>query len=237
MITVTDYRMDKSAVEKLSEFGFYNISLKPWSALPGGIASHPDMLIFVLDDILLTHIDYYQCNKTAIDAITGKANLKLLTTDEAVGSKYPADVLFNAAVVSKYLIANLNFVSKKILALCEQKGLIPVHINQGYAKCSICVVSGKAVITSDEGICETLKKETDIDVLKTEKGHIDLYQYDYGFIGGATGGFGDKIFFCGDIRLHPDSEKILKFLKKHGKTAVSLTDKPLCDVGTVFCFK
>ena len=69
MITVTDCRMDERAVEKLSEYGFYNISLKPWSALPGGIASHPDMLIFVLDDILLTHIDYYQCNNNDLRSL------------------------------------------------------------------------------------------------------------------------------------------------------------------------
>lgn len=236
MLAVTDCRMDKKAIEKLSEYGFKNIPLKPWTALSHSIASHPDMLIFVLDDIFLTHIDYYQCNKTAIDTITNATNFKLLTTDEQIGSKYPADVLFNAAVVGKYLIANLNFVSKKILALCEQKGLISVNVKQGYAKCSVCVVSEGAVITSDEGICETLNKETDLEVLKIEKGNIDLYQYDYGFIGGATGSFGDKVFFCGDLFKHPNAKQIEDFIKKQGKTAVSLTDKPLCDVGTLFLF-
>jgi len=237
MISVTDFRIDKKALESLFEYGFKNIPLKPWPALSQSVSAHPDMLLFILDHTLLTHIDYYQYNKTAIDTIASEANLKLLTTDEKVASEYPNDVLFNAAVVGKYLIANLNFVSKKVIELCEKKGLIPIHIKQGYAKCSICVVSEGAVITSDEGICETLNKETELDVLKIEKGHIDLCQYEYGFIGGASGAFENSVFFCGNLSLHPDGEKIIAFCNAHGKTAISLTDKPLADVGTIFCFK
>ena len=44
----------------------------------------------------------------------------------------------------------------------------------------------------------------------------------------------DKVLFCGNIDLHPDVENIKAFCQKHKKTAVSLSDGELYDVGSIF---
>ena len=61
----------------------------------------------------------------------------------------------------------------------------------------------------------------------------NLYEVEYGFIGGAASLFEDKIYFLGDISKHPESEKILSFIEENGKTAVSLSDEQLADLGGI----
>ena len=53
-------------------------------------------------------------------------------------------------------------------------------------------------------------------------------------IGGASGTFGDKVYFCGSLDRHPDGEAIKEFCRKHKKTAVSLSNGNLQDVGSLF---
>ena len=60
--------------------------------------------------------------------------------------------------------------------------------------------------------------------------------YEYGFIGGATGSDLNNVYFCGELKNHPDSDKIIAFCKKCGKKAVSLSRDRLKDYGTIFLF-
>ena len=59
----------------------------------------------------------------------------------------------------------------------------------------------------------------------------------YGFIGGACGYCDGSLYFSGDLRHHPDGDRIESFCKGLGVDAVSLSDEPLKDVGSIFFFK
>lgn len=236
MLALTDCRIDQLALLSLEKQGYKSICLPTFNCLPKPVSAHPDMLIFVLSDTLVTHTDYYKIARKQIDEITQTLNLKLCLSDEKISHQYPNDVLFNAAVIGKYLIANMDLTSKEIRRLAEKTGLTPIHINQGYAKCSLCVVSENAVVTSDKGIVKALSQKTELNILEIREGFVDLDGYNHGFIGGASGTDRDNVYFCGDLSLHPDGEKIVRFCAEQGKKAVSLLKTPLCDVGTIFCF-
>ena len=236
MISVTDCRINKQALITLSRYGYSNIPLPPFSALQKGIAAHPDMLIFIFDKKLLTSKAYYSVAKCQIDEIIKYTGFELVALDEAPSGEYPNDVLFNAVVVGKYLIANMKTVSKKVIEITSVKGITPINVKQGYAKCSVCKVSDNAVITSDMGIYNTLLDETDLYVLLVREGFVELSGYNYGFIGGSSGCDGKNVYFCGDLYTHPDGDKIAEFCKLHGKKAVSLSKSKLFDVGTIFLF-
>lgn len=75
-----------------------------------------------------------------------------------------------------------------------------------------------------------------IDVLTVSEGHISLPPYNFGFIGGSCGERGGKVYFCGSINSHPDGARIKEFCEKHGKTAISLSDRELIDVGSLFLY-
>lgn len=234
MLAVTDCRITEDQKQTLCRYGHEVVTLPPSDTLPEGVASHPDMLIFILGKKIITSKNYYKSNRRAIDEILTYGQFELVLSSEELGEKYPNDVIFNAAKVGRYLIANTKYTAKEILLLADDNALTVIDIKQGYSKCSICVVSDSAVITSDSGIYKTLLEKTCLDVLKISEGFVDLPPYNYGFIGGATGEDFENVYFCGNLNTHPDGEKIKMFCEKHSKNAVSLSSGTLTDIGTIF---
>ena len=112
----------------------------------------------------------------------------------------------------------------------KKSGLTLLNVNQSYPNCSILKIDEQSAVTSDRGLYKALC-ENGIDTLLIEEGHISLPPYEYGFIGGASGVYGDKVMFFGNIDLHPDGEKIRKFIQEKGKRCISLSDAPLRDLG------
>ena len=61
-----------------------------------------------------------------------------------------------------------------------------------------------------------------------------ILKVEYGFIGGASGKIApDKIAFMGDISLHPEYDRIKRFLYKRDIEPISLSDEPLTDFGSL----
>lgn len=111
-----------------------------------------------------------------------------------------------------------------------------INIKQGYSNCSICQVDEKSVITYDEGIAKCLE-DRGLDVLKISTGYIDLFDFNYGFIGGASASFKKEILFFGKISEHPDYIRIKEFVEKKGKKIRELSNGKLTDYGSMFIFE
>ncbi|MBE6936460.1 MAG: hypothetical protein E7458_08180 [Ruminococcaceae bacterium] len=111
-------------------------------------------------------------------------------------------------------------------------GYTPVLVRQGFARCSVCVVSASAVITADRGIARALTAHG-VEVLEICPGGIALPGYDTGFLGGASFLISSHhLAFTGRLDNHPDAERILAFLARHQVEPVYLTDEPIFDIGT-----
>jgi hypothetical protein len=134
--------------------------------------------------------------------------------------------------VGRYAFANTKHASRTVLTYLSENGFEIVNVAQGYAHCSTMIVSDNAIISADIGICREAQK-CGIDALLISAGHIDLAPYEYGFIGGACGSYGDKIYLCGSLKYHPDGDKIRKFCKDHKKEIVELVDAPISDIGGI----
>lgn len=112
-------------------------------------------------------------------------------------------------------------------------GITLVPVNQGYAKCSVCAVDERSIITQDPSIAQAAKRHG-LNVLKIQAGRILLPGYDTGFIGGCSGLLGRKLLaFTGSLGAHPDGEWIKEFLHSRGVEPLELTDGPLYDVGSI----
>ena len=140
------------------------------------------------------------------------------------------DARLNAVSIGSFLIANEKTVSKEILEISKKLGFCTQNVNQGYPNCSILKLNDKNVITADSGIARKLES-LGINVLLINPGHIALPPYAYGFIGGACGVDRDKVYFLGNIKLHPDGERMEKFIREAGLIPVNLSDEPLVDLG------
>lgn len=230
MIAVIDQRMPCSAKARLREICEV-IELPPFLALDARVASHPDMLIFELGGRLFVNKDYYTEAKLEIDSIINATSLSLTLTNDAFGKNYPEDIKFNAFRIGDFLVGNTEYISEDLKDCSSRLGIKEATVKQGYAKCSTVVLKD-AVISADKGICDAVRA-IGFDALQISSDGVLLNGYGCGFIGGASGVWKDKVFFCGDIELHPDSNRIRDFCAAHGYRTVSLSDEPLYDVGTI----
>ena len=162
-------------------------------------------------------------------------NIDIIKGKKSISKKYPEDIAYNVCVVGKYAIHNFRYTDEVVLREIDECRYERINIKQGYAKCSICVVDDKSIITADRGIVEAIKScEADIDCLLIQDGNIDLFDMNYGFIGGCSGLLSTKeVGFLGNLEKHPDFEEIKKFLEERGKIAISLSNEKLLDLGSI----
>ena len=218
---------------KISEFG-------PIEGLSEGIACHPDLVfcrLFYGDTTAFESTSPLQSSSDCFVSAMGLSGPGLFCGDEShLKPQYPGDVLYNACSTGKYFLHNLKYTAPELLEAARSAGLELIDIPQGYAKCSIAVVSETAIITYDRGIAATIKAAGGIlDVLLIEPGHIELPGYSTGFIGGCTGldYIHNELIINGDLSLHPDGDRIREFVESHGVTVRDFPGRPLTDIGSI----
>lgn len=210
--------------ETLLALGYTPLRLPPFSRLDERVATHPDMLLFPMEDGILLHKAYMEEHQAFFE----KLPFSFLFTQEEIGKEYPYDVLFNALPINDTVYGGKR-VSEKILSAFSRH----IPVKQGYTRCSSCRV-GNGIITQDKTIFHALQKDG-IPTCLISYGHITLKGYNTGFIGGASITLSKRLTaFLGRIEDHPDYEIISDFAKHQGVTLLSLSNEPLTDYGGGF---
>ncbi len=221
-----------SCEETLKNLDFEPIRMPPYKRLQDGVSTHPDMLVFFMGDKYFCTTEYYNEAKQIFERINALGYSPVLC-NEIPSATYPNDIIFNALPLGKLVFGLENSLSSTLKSEVLLEGKKIVNVKQGYTKCSVAKISESAIITSDKGIAKAAS-QYEIDALTVCEGHVLLDGYSTGFIGGACGTFEDKVYFCGNLRGHPDCDKIEDFCKKHKKSCISLSNEPLFDVGSLF---
>ena len=215
----------EKAAEKLKKYGEV-IRTKANKNVLKGLDTHPDILVHPLSSgdlvVYRDNIEYYK------EIFKDK---NVIPSSSKLSAKYPGDIHLNAFVFKNFFIHNLKHTDQVILDYYKNRGYDLVNIKQGYAKCS-CLVTHDFVITSDGGIYETLKDL--IPIYKIDHGQIKLQNFNYGFIGGASGVLDKKIFFTGDFSHHSSYEEILKIINKYDYEIEILSKDPIEDFGSIY---
>lgn len=220
--------------ESLLSLGFDLRILPACRSLGKGVDTHADLMLFPIGKKIFIYKDTAD-SLPALSAELCARGYELEQMSGAPRSEYPYDIGANCLSVGRFIIAKIKYTDEKIKKYAESNGYTLVNVNQGYARCTACPVSENATVTADASIAKAAES-CGIDTLRITGENVRLRGYPYGFIGGACGVFEDKIFFTGDLYSHPDGKKIEEFCRFHGKSAVSLSDEPLCDVGSIFFF-
>lgn len=197
------------------DMGLNLVLLPPDPSLPEPVSSHADMLMFGN----IVQKDYYERNNSLF------AGHEMILAEEEFGNEYPQDVLLNAFAVNDTLFGRLESLCEKVKKLYPKT----VNLRQGYAKCST-LLFGSNAITSDKGIFDILSKNG-TDTLLISPGHILLHGYDYGFIGGSSFTYENKVIFFGNIEEHPDYSIIKDFIENKGYQIIFDKSFPLTDLG------
>lgn len=223
-VSVAENFPEESA-EKLKKYGQV-VRTKANTRVLRGLDTHPDILVHPLPngDIVVDrdNFDYYK--KFFPDK-------NIIPSHSSLSGKYPGDIHLNAFAFKNIFIHNLKHTDQVILDHYKMAGYELINIKQGYAKCS-CLVTEDFVITSDGGIYESLKDL--IPIYKIDHGGIKLQNFNYGFIGGASGVLGKKIFFTGDFSHHSSHEEILKIVSKYDYEIEILSKDPIEDFGSIY---
>lgn len=222
---------NEAIAEELKRFGVQGVLVPPCAQLPAPVASHADMLLHHLGgpSVVLNGHSPELC-----------AQLRALGMQVQIGSarltqKYPGDAAYNYCRLGNRLIGNFKRAKPEqlIAEYCARHGIQWIHTNQGYGKCSVCIVDETSVVTADEGIAAVLEQEG-IEVLRIRPGFLLLPGYDTGFIGGCCGKIGQNLlYFTGKLSSHPDGETIRAFAGKRGVRVIEGASDVLLDIGGI----
>ena len=227
---VIDYRADKEIISALENIGIETIKTNCCSELYGAINGHPDILMHhVSDNIIVLAPNIY-------DRMAPKFIKKGFAVTKGAAwlqRNYPQNIAYNVLRIGKYAFHNTKYTDSRILSLYEQMNIKLIHVNQGYTKCSVCIVNKNAAITQDVKIAKALE-HYGIEVLLIESGGIELIGLDYGFIGGASGLISkSEIVFTGYIYELKDYKRIINFLDTKGIKVRIISNKKIIDIGSV----
>ncbi len=160
--------------------------------------------------------------------------------EEKLGSVYPGDCLYNAAVIGRNFVHRKGITDPDLLKAAGDHiraslnaDMFFVSVPQGYTKCNMAVIDEAHVITSDRGIAKALSEKTDIDCLLIPPGGIMLPPYKTGFIGGCCGRAEDVMVFNGDLSAHPSGGLIREYIEGCGLEIKDFPGLPLYDIGSI----
>ena len=230
-LVLADGRMDDEARAGLETLGIKAVYTYPHSALHPAVGGHPDIMLFHLGG---NRMIYAPGTDTRVLAALEAYGFELIEGATRLSAQYPGDVAYNVARVGRYAFHNLRHTDRILLDRLEAEGIEPIHVNQGYSKCSISIVNSNSMITADRGIERAAaRKGLEVLYIGPETG-IRLPGLDYGFIGGSTGLAGPDIWLVnGNLDRLGQAGMIREFLKARGVRPVSLSSGPVTDVGSI----
>lgn len=227
MIAIVDRAYYDILRDKLSEF---NIKVYPSfesKILKGAVKTHPDMSLFKYDEetLIASRESFEHYNE-----IFKNTRIKIINAFEDPLEKYPSDVKFNVLRVGEHLICKKEACADAIMNRFDEGKT--VNSSQGYVKCSVIDIGGEYFVTDDKYLHEIINGLGHKSIL-LEKGLVKIKDYDYGFIGGASGYACDKIFLTGLIKDEANRFRLEEFARDINKELIYLTEYDIFDVGTL----
>lgn len=220
-------RYRKTTGAALEDLGFHVIYMPDNPNVDSRVAGHADLSVLRTGEseiFLAPHL-----KGTEFETSIRNIGYDIIFPEIPQGKEYPLDADFNIVFLGNNMLCG----RKNRLAdrLSASHGFDRIAISQGYARCSTCIVSEKALITADSSI-ESAALALGYDVLKIHPGFFKLPGFDYGFIGGSSFLIDRKLYFTGSISSHEDKESFLNFLFRHNAEPVFLSSEPAEDIGT-----
>lgn len=191
------------------------------------VSFHPDILCHHLGEDRIVVYPYSHNLNFWLDQL----DMRVVWVDKPFNQHYPNDVALNSVRIGDYLICNMKYTNKFVLASVKKDNII--DIPQGYAKCSTLIVDQDSIITADTIIA---KKFQDIgkNALLIRQGGVRLDGHDYGFIGGAGVKLSkDKLYLTGKLSSHKDCDIIREFINKRNIEIIEGSYEQLIDVGSM----
>ncbi len=228
---IVDGRISGAAENKLKSMGIEILKISPHPQLYDAVCGHPDMLFHHVGDNIIVYAP--GADPQAVRGLAGYG-FRMIEGESPIEPSYPKDIAYNVARVGNWYFHNLKYTDIRIKELMDQLGVEPIHVGQGYAKCSVLPVDGNSMVTSDVGIARAAKKNG-LDVLLLDCGDsINLPGLDHGFIGGACGMVSDSACAInGSVKTLKDFTRLLSFFSERGISFIEISKNRITDIGSI----
>ena len=233
-LAVVDYRISPVIEERLNKNGVECIKTVRCKELYEAVDGHPDMLMLHLGDnrIILAPNIYEE-----MAPILEKKGFAVTKGATWLVRNYPGNIAYNVLRMENLVFHNIKYTDAELLKAVVREKATLVNVNQGYTKCSVCILDKKTMITSDQKLSKAAE-ENGIESFLIKPGGIKLKDLSYGFIGGASGLLSERqIAFTGSLESLEDSRKLISFLDKKGFEIVALCDGEMIDYGSIIPLK
>ena len=225
---IADYRTNPESIEKLFKLGIDVIKTQKIDNLYESVCGHADMQIVHLGK------DAFVCEPSVYDYYKAQMpDSKIKKGKTAVSDKYPFDIAYNGAAIGNYFFHNLKYTESTVYEYYKSMRGKLINVKQGYTKCSVCIVSENAIITSDRKINESALI-CGIDSVFIDPKEIKLCGMSNGFAGGICGLI-DKntLAVNGDVTLTSFGAEFVGFCEKHGVSVLPLHGGSPEDIGSI----
>ncbi|MEG0753973.1 MAG: hypothetical protein RR461_09085 [Angelakisella sp.] len=216
-------------ITSLEQEGIEAVKVGRAEALPTPVAYHSDLQLLHLgsSNILIAK------DESTLESQLTKFGFVIQKTYTKLGEEYPQDISLNFLLLNNCCFGLSHIIPLQLKEYCDCRGLQIIHSKQGYARCSVAIVSPKAAITSDVTLYRLLTA-AQIDVLLVDPGDIVLDGYDTGFIGGCCGLIDhNRLAFTGDLACYRSGVAVQNFLDRHQVIPVFLKGGKLVDIGGI----
>ena len=224
--------LSKLVSEKFNKVtGIEVLPLEAFCNLDAPVSSHADMLLCVIEKNVFCYEKYCLENARIFDKISS-LGYNVIKVKKPCAKEYPGDIALNVLIMGKTLFCNIKNTAVEIINFAKSNGYKIVNVKQGYSACSTLILDERHAISADPSIISAIKREGK-KVLESSPEGISLDGYGCGFIGGASGVSGKKVYFFGDYKSHPSHAEIDAFLNKNGFEPIKILDTKLCDFGGI----
>ena len=228
MIIIHDKRLPAEAISSLQQYGNC-LPFLTEHITDETIAGHPDIFICQLKDKLIIAPN----TPHSVVASLQSASFTLEKGFTSVGKEKHNSTSYNVVITDKYIIHNRKYTDRIFLKNAENHKFI--HINQGFARCSLLPLKEDNFLTSDKGIEKELSKYN-LNCYYISPKEILLPGVPYGFIGGCMGIYQNTIFIIGNLDYHSQGKNLRTFLQFLHYEIVELYNGKLFDGGgLIFC--
>ncbi len=231
-IAIINYKAYRESIYTLLEDGYRVILVGAFYGSRGSVASHADLQVFSLYKKVVVAPNISKLTLRQLIFFL-KGEKEIIFGDKFLKEGYPNEVSYNAISLDKYLIGNLKYLDPTLLEIGKEYGFSFIHVNQGYVRCTSIPIGKNGVITEDIGIFKKLYN-LGVKVKFFNPGYVDIDDYEYGFLAGASGIDNNIFYINGDVSLYPYKEDLIEYLRGYNIKIKNLAlGKRIRDIGSI----
>ncbi len=226
MFAIIDSRSSENVINNLKEYVTDIYTFQTYGITGNSISGHPDIFIYQDKDHLIVSPN----SPVDLFKFLDNYNITYLKGLRDVGCELDDHVQYNCLSTSQFLFHKSGYTDPAIIEINKHKEFI--QLPQAYTRCSLVHLCGDNYLTSDRGIENVLLKRG-LSCFYFNPKEITIQDHKHGFIGGAVGLWGKRIFFNGNVELHADGQSLKEYLLNLNFDIVNLSDNFLYDGGCI----